>query len=162
MLKVDRLDWQIRLGRASRSPRWAIAWKFAPERAETVLEKITIQVGRTGVLTPVAELEPVFVGGVTVSNASLHNMDEVARKDIRIGDRVRVKRAGEVIPYVIGPVEEFGLLDVERSEEETGQPLLEQGLWRGDAPGDVAQRTILDLPPPLWTDQYNNLLQVLR
>ncbi len=101
VIKVNSLALQAELGQVSRSPRWAVAYKFKPRQATTRVRDIVAHVGRTGTLTPVADLEPVAVGGVTVKSASLHNMDEIARKDVRIGDTVLLERAGDVIPYVV-------------------------------------------------------------
>ncbi len=105
VIKLDAAGERNALGHTSKAPRWAIAWKFPAERKAAVVEKIEIQVGRTGALTPVAHLRPVEVGGVTVSRVSLHNQEELARKDVRAGDTVWVERAGDVIPYIVGVVE---------------------------------------------------------
>lgn len=104
VVKVDSFAMQQQMGFTSRAPRWAIAYKFPPEEKTTVMHGITVQVGRTGVLTPVAELDPVYVAGSTVARATLHNTDEVHRKDVRIGDTVIVRKAGDVIPEVVGPI----------------------------------------------------------
>ena len=105
VIKVNRFDWQRRLGEKSRSPRWAIAYKFPARKELTKVRAIAVSVGRTGALTPIAMLDPVDIGGVTVSRASLHNVEEVARKDVRVGDTVRVERAGDVIPDIVERVE---------------------------------------------------------
>jgi DNA ligase (NAD+) len=121
--KVNRLDQQRRLGFVSRAPRFAVAHKFPAEEAMTVVQDIGVQVGRTGAITPVARLAPVFVGGVTVTNATLHNEDEVRRKDIRIGDTAIVRRAGDVIPEVVAPVLELRPADAREFQMPTACPV---------------------------------------
>jgi len=106
VIKADSLASQRRMGATGKNPRWAVAYKFAAEQAETVIEDITVQVGRTGVLTPVAELKPVFLAGSTISRATLHNQDEIKRKDIRVGDSVMIEKGGDVIPKVAAVIEE--------------------------------------------------------
>ena len=137
VVKVDRLDWQDRLGFDSRSPRWAIAWKFPPEQEQTVIRNITIQIGRTGRATPVANLVPVDVGGVSVSRATLHNEDEIARKDIREGDRIVVQRAGDVIPQVVRVVMEHRPADSRPYRFPTHCPVCSSLLYREKGVSDT-------------------------
>lgn len=138
VLKVDRLDDQATLGSTSHGPRWAVAYKYPAEQAFTVLRSIFAQVGRTGAVTPVADLEPVFVGGVTVSRATLHNWDEIRRKDVREGDTVIVQRAGDVIPEVVGPVLDKRPSDSAVPEPPALCPVCGTSLSR--RPGEVALR----------------------
>jgi DNA ligase (NAD+) len=138
VIKVNDLAQQATLGFTNRGPRWAVAYKFPAEQAMTVLQGILWQVGRTGVVTPVADLAPVFVGGVTVTRATLHNMEDLGRKDVRVGDTVIVQRAGDVIPEVVGPVLEKRVGDPLRPTEPELCPECETPLVR--KPGEVALR----------------------
>ena len=148
VIKVNDLALQRRLGEISRAPRWAVAWKFKPRQATTRIVNIFPSVGRTGVLTPVAELEPVPVGGVTVRNASLHNMDEIERKDVRIGDTVLLERAGDVIPYVVKVVTERRTGHEKRFRMPSTCPVCGAKVERAE--GEVAYRCIgLDCPAKL-------------
>lgn len=132
VIKVDAFAPREIAGSVARAPRWAIAWKFAAEQAITVLEAVDWQVGRTGALTPVARLRPVRVGGVVVSNATLHNMDEIRRKDVRIGDTVIVQRAGDVIPEVVKPQPELRQKDAPEVSEPTHCPACSTAIQRID------------------------------
>jgi len=140
VVKVNDLGLQRRLGEISRSPRWAVAFKFKARQATTRIVRIVPSVGRTGVLTPVAELEPVPVGGVTVRNASLHNMDEIERKDVRIGDTVLLERAGDVIPYVVKVVTERRTGGEKRFRMPAACPVCGADVVRHE--GEVAYRCI--------------------
>src|SRR5207244_4548317 len=123
VMKVGRADWQELRGMRTRSPRWAVAFKFPPRVEVTEVLDIAVQVGRTGKLTPVAVLRPVDVAGVTVSRATLHNQDELDRKDVRIGDTVRVRRAGDVIPEVVEVLKDKRPRGAERFELPTQCPV---------------------------------------
>jgi DNA ligase (NAD+) len=138
--KVDRRDLQERLGYVSRAPRWAVAHKFPADEEMTVVRSVEFQVGRTGALTPVARLAPVFVGGVTVSNATLHNMDEVERKDVRVGDTVIIRRAGDVIPEVVRVVTERRPADALEVRIPDGCPVCHSAVVREEG-GAIARCT---------------------
>jgi DNA ligase (NAD+) len=136
--KVDRIDFQQELGFVSRAPRWAIAHKYPAQEQETTVRGIEFQVGRTGAITPVARLEPVFVGGVTVSNATLHNFEELQRRDVRIGDRVVVRRAGDVIPEIVRVVVEKRPPDARQVELPAKCPVCNSDVVRAE--GEVVAR----------------------
>ncbi|PWU07458.1 MAG: DNA ligase (NAD(+)) LigA, partial [Verrucomicrobia bacterium] len=140
VIKANILQQRDAVGSTAKAPRWAIAFKYEPERAETLLEKITVQVGRTGVITPVAELQPVMVSGSTVSRATLHNQEEIARKDIREGDRVLVEKAGEVIPAIVGVRKDLRTRKQKPFHMPEKCPSCHQKLHR--SPGQVAVRCI--------------------
>ena len=140
VIKVDRIDLHTHLGRTSKAPRWAVAYKFAAEQAQTVVKAISVQVGRTGVLTPVAELEPIFVGGTTVQRATLHNYEDLARKDIRVGDTVWVEKGGDIIPKVVSVRTELRPDDSEPFEIPTACPVCGEAVVRYE--GEVAWRCV--------------------
>ncbi|MGD2245265.1 MAG: NAD-dependent DNA ligase LigA [Candidatus Aminicenantes bacterium] len=133
VIKLDDLKARARMGTRQRSPRWALAWKFPPKEEETRLVDIIVQVGRTGMLTPVALLDPVEVGGVTVSRATLHNEDEAKKKDVRPGDKVKVARAGDVIPEIVGRIKERGRKRKKRFSMPENCPVCGSGIFREGA-----------------------------
>jgi len=145
VVKLDDIALQKEAGMTAKAPRWAIAYKYAPEQARTRLNGITIQIGRTGVLTPVAELEPVLLAGSTIARATLHNEDEIARKDIRIGDTVVIEKAGEVIPAVVNVVKELRPTDSQAFD--FGAYLKELGLNAERSPGQAAWRLLDENDP---------------
>ena len=145
VVKVDSFASQEALGFTARAPRWAIAFKFPPEEKRTVLREIRIQVGRTGVLTPVAEFDPVFVAGSTIARATLHNIDEIRRKNVRVGDTIVVHKAGDVIPEVVGPVLELRPEDAPEFHMPTTCPSCGSPVIREE--GEVAYRCVsIDCP----------------
>ncbi|KAB2962967.1 MAG: NAD-dependent DNA ligase LigA [Thermoanaerobaculia bacterium] len=145
VVKVDDLELRTRFGSTAKSPRWAVAFKFEPEQGETVVREIVVQVGRTGVLTPVAVLEPVFVGGTTVRRATLHNYEDLARKDVRVGDTVRVERGGDVIPKVVEVVLERRPADARPFEMPARCPECGEAVAREE--GEVAWRCVSPVCP---------------
>jgi DNA ligase (NAD+) len=149
VVKVDDLGQRDELGATSKAPRWAIAYKFPPEEKTTLLRNIMVSIGRSGRATPFAQLEPVFVGGSTVSQATLHNEDEVARKDVRIGDTVIVRKAGDVIPEVVGPVLAKRRKGLRRWKFPKDCPACGQPLVRGE--GESATNCVnVECPAQRW------------
>ncbi len=156
VIKVDSLELQRRLGRTSKAPRWAVAYKYAAEQARTVVRAISVQVGRTGVLTPVAELEPVFVGGTTVQRATLHNYEDLARKDIRVGDTVWVEKAGEIIPKVVSVIVEERPPGAEPFEIPTECPVCGEAAVRYE--GEVAWRCVNAACPAIVRESVSHFV----
>ena len=155
VIKVNQRDLYERLGATAKSPRWAVAYKYEPEQAETTLLDITVQVGRTGVLTPVAELQPVQLAGTTVKRATLHNQDEIQRKDIRIHDRVIIEKAGEIIPIVLATVPAKRPANTQPFQMPTHCPECQSPVERLE--GEVALRcTDLQCPAQVrsWIEHY--------
>ncbi len=150
VVKVDSVYQQNELGTVARSPRWATAVKFKPEQATTVIQNISVQVGRTGALTPVAIMKPVYVGGVTVSNATLHNQEEIDRKDVRIGDTVIVQRAGDVIPEVVSVVLEKRPADSKPYKIASHCPVCDEPAVV--VPGEVITRCVNSMCPAILTE----------
>jgi DNA ligase (NAD+) len=149
VVKVDDLGQRDELGATSKAPRWAIAYKFPPEEKTTELRHIMVSIGRSGRATPFAQLEPVFVGGSTVSQATLHNEDEVARKDVRVGDTVIVRKAGDVIPEVVGPVLAKRPKGLKKWKFPKDCPACDQPLVRGE--GEAATNCVnVDCPAQRW------------
>jgi len=140
VVKLDSLALQDELGYTSKAPRWAIAFKFPPEEKTTVLREIRVQVGRTGNLTPLAEFDPVTVAGSTIARATLHNIDEIGRKDVRVGDTIIVRKAGDVIPEVLGAIESLRPADAVAWSMPTQCPSCGEPVWR--EPGEVATRCV--------------------
>lgn len=156
VIKVDRLDWQVRLKATAKAPRWGLAYKFAAEEAETTLLDITLQVGRTGVITPVAELEPVELAGSTISRATLHNWDELERKDIRVGDRVVIVKGGDVIPKVLRVLPEARTGDETPLAQPTACPVCAEPVGRQE--GEVALRCTNPLCPAVLAGRLRHFV----
>ncbi|MEM7586828.1 MAG: NAD-dependent DNA ligase LigA [Acidobacteriota bacterium] len=156
VIKVDPLDLHDQLGRTSKAPRWAVAYKFEAEQAQTVVQAISVQVGRTGVLTPVAELEPIFVGGTTVQRATLHNYEDLARKDIREGDSVLVEKGGDIIPKVVSVLMDQRRVDSKPFRVPTTCPVCSDPVERFE--GEVALRCVTPSCPAIVRESVGHFV----